>query len=108
MKNSKVHHYANNTNLLLTEKCLKKINKQVNQDLALVCRWLRANKISLNTSKTEIVIFRPKQKQIKHLNFRISGQKINTCTCSKVRYLGIILEEHLDSNIHINSLKYKL
>ena len=93
VKNSKVHHYADNTNLLLTEKSLKKINKQVNQDLALICRWLRANKISLNTSKTEIIIFRPKQKQItKHLNFRISGHKINTC--SKVRYLGIILEEH--------------
>ena len=106
VKNSKVHHYADDTHLLLTEKSLKKINKQVNQDLALICRWLRANKISLNTSKTEIIIFRPKQKQItKHLNFRISGQKINTC--SKVRYLSVILEEHLDCNLH-NSLKHKL
>ena len=106
VKNSKVHHYADDTNLLLTEKSLKKINKQVNQDLALICRWLRANKISLHTSKTEIIIFRPKQKQItKHLSFRISGQKI---TCSKVRYLEIILEEHLDWNLDINSLKCKL
>ena len=37
VKNSKVHHYADDTNLLLTEKSLKKINKQVNQDLALIC-----------------------------------------------------------------------
>ena len=36
VKNSKVHHYAD-TNLLLTEKCLQKINKQVNEDLALIC-----------------------------------------------------------------------
>ena len=56
VKNSKVHHYADDTNLLLTEKSLKKINKQVNQDLALICLWLRANKISLNTSKTEIIL----------------------------------------------------
>ena len=42
----------------------------------------------------------------KHLNFRISGQKINTS--SKVRYLGVILEEHLDWNLHINFLKCKL
>ena len=107
VKNSKVHHYADDTNLLLTEKSLKKINKQVNQDLALICRWLQANKICLNTSKTEIIIFGPKLKQItKHLNFIISGQEINTC--SKVRYLGVILEEHLDWNLHINSLKCKL
>ena len=36
VKNSKVHHYAD-TNLLLTEKSLQKINKQVNEDLALIC-----------------------------------------------------------------------
>ena len=34
VKNSKVHHYADDTNLLLIEKSLKKINKQINQDLA--------------------------------------------------------------------------
>ena len=38
VKNSKVRHYTDDTNLLLTEKSLKKINKQVNQDLALICR----------------------------------------------------------------------
>ena len=37
VKNSKVHHFAGDTNLLLTETSLKKINKQVNQDLALIC-----------------------------------------------------------------------
>ena len=94
VNNSKVHYYDGDTNMLLREKSLKKINKQATQDLDLIiCRWLLACKISLNTSKTETIIFRPKQKQIaKHLNFRISGHKINTC--SKVRYLGIILEEH--------------
>ena len=38
VKNSKVHHYADDTNLLLTENSLEKIYKQVNQDLALICR----------------------------------------------------------------------
>ena len=85
----------------------ERVNKQVNQDLVLICWWFWANKISLNTSKTEIIFFRPQQKQItKHRNFRISLQKINTC--SKVRYLGISLEEHLDWNLHISSLKHKL
>ena len=37
VKNSKVHHYPDDTNLLLTEKFLKKIIKQVNQDLTLIC-----------------------------------------------------------------------
>ena len=39
--------------------------------------WLRANKISLNTDKTEINLFRTKKIEMKkHMNLRISGQKI--------------------------------
>ena len=97
VKNSKVYHLADVKNWLLTGiSSLKKINRQVNEDLP-------ANKINLNTSKTEIIIFRPKQKRItKHLSFRISGQKINTC--SKARYLDVILEEHVDWNIHIRAV----
>ena len=49
----------------------------VNYDLALITDWLRENKISLNTSKTKVLIYKPKTKKIyKNLNFRISGQKI--------------------------------
>ena len=107
VKTSKVHHFADDTNLLLTGNSLKKINKLINHDLTLACKWLRANKISLNTSKTEIIIFRPKRKTIgKSLNFRISGQKINIS--KTVKYLGVILEEHLEWNVYINNLILKL
>ena len=65
------------------------------------------NKISLNSSKTEILIFRPKGKSItKHLNFRISGEKINTS--STVNYLGVLLHENLQWQTHIDSLITKL
>ena len=104
---SKVHYFADDTNLLLINKSLKKINSLINHDLALLVQWLRANKISLNTSKTEIIIFRPKHKIItKHLNFRISGEKINLSTT--VKYLGVILHEHLEWQGYVNSLLIKL
>ena len=107
VKNSKIHHYADDTNLLLTEKYFKKTNKEINQDLYLIYWWLRLNQIRLNISKTEIVLFRPKQKRIpKHLNFRKSWQEIKTW--SKVKYFGVIFEEYLDWNLHINPLKCKL
>ena len=64
----------------MINKFLKKINSLINHDLALLVQWLRSNKITskTDTSKTEIVIFRPKHKIItKHLNFRISGGKNN-------------------------------
>ena len=104
-----VHHHVrvDGTNLLLTDNSPKKTKRQVNHDLSSICHWLRANKINLNASKTEIIIFRSKNKQItEHLNFRISGQKINTCR--NVKYLGVMLEENLDCNIHLNALNLKL
>ena len=68
---------------------------------------VKGNKITLNASKMEIIMFRSRKKQItKHLNFRISGQKIKTC--SNVKNLGITLEENLEWNLHPNLLKPKL
>ena len=63
---SKVHHFADDTNFLYASHSLKKLNKTINFDLSNLVQWLRANKISLNKNKTELVIFRsPKKKSIK-------------------------------------------
>ena len=58
---SDIHHFADDTNLLYSSKSLKDINKKINFDLKNIVHWLRANKISLNTSKTEIILFRTKK-----------------------------------------------
>ena len=53
------------------------------------------------------MLFRPKRKTItKHLNFRISGERIKTSTTAI--YLGILLHEHLNWQPHIDSLVTKL
>ena len=107
IKSSKVHHFADDTNLLLINKSLKQINKLTNHHLALLVQWFRSNKISPNTSKTETLLFRPKRKTItKHLNFRISGERIKTSTT--VKYIGVLLHEHLNCQLHINALVTKL
>ena len=58
IKFSTVHHFADDTNLLVVGKNLEDVQKQINRDLKFLCTWLRANKISLNASKTELIIFR--------------------------------------------------
>ena len=37
---------------------VKRMNKQVNQDLKNLTSWLNANEICLNVSKTEVVLFK--------------------------------------------------
>ena len=86
---------------------MKKINEHFGHDFSFICQWLRANKISLNAGKTELVIFSRKRKQInKHLNFRISGQKIEIS--NRVKYLGIQIDQHLNWNEHIKNIIPKL
>ena len=58
----KVHHFADNTNLFCLSNSIKKLNKLVNAGLKHLANWLNANKISLNVKKTEMVIFKSKQK----------------------------------------------
>ena len=60
IKFCKVHHSADDTNLLYLGKSIKKRNKLVNIDLKNLLYWLNANKISLNVKKTELVIFKSK------------------------------------------------
>ena len=104
---SLIHHFANETNTLYCSKSLKKINKYINHDLFQTVQWLTANRISLNVNKTELIIFRSKNKSItKHQNFRISGQKINPV--NKAKYLGIYLDEHLTWNFQLIQIKTKL
>ena len=65
IKFCKVQHFADDTNLLCLGNSIKKLNRQVNAGLKCLVNWLKANKMSLNVKKTELVIFRSKQKKVK-------------------------------------------
>ena len=56
IKFCKVHHFADDTNLLHISKSSKKLNKFINFDLKNLSNWLNVDKISLNVSKTELII----------------------------------------------------
>ena len=48
IKFCKVHHFADDTNLLYLSNSIKKLKKLINTDLKHLVNWLNANKISLN------------------------------------------------------------
>ncbi|XP_065662580.1 uncharacterized protein LOC136085218 [Hydra vulgaris] len=100
LKFSTAYHFADDTNLLLINKSLKKLNKNMNHDLANVVQWLRSNKLSL-------FIFKSAQTKInKQLNFRLSGQKINPV--NSIIYLGIKIDSNLSFALHLQDLALKL
>ena len=76
IKFCKVHHFADDTNLLCLSNSIKKLNKQVNADLKHLVNWLNAKKISLNIKKTEMVIFKFKQKKLEDLKINLCGKTL--------------------------------
>ena len=50
----------------------------MNQDLKNLSRWLKANKLSLNVKKTELIIFHPKNTKLGcSVKFKLIGKRLN-------------------------------
>ena len=92
IKYSEVHHFANDTNLLNFNTCVKSVNKQVNYDLKNLSNWLKANTISLNVGKTELVLFTSSKKQLDcDLNIKLNEKRLYET--DSVKYLEIQIDK---------------
>ena len=107
IKNSTVYHFADDTNLLYSHKNPKTLKKVMNKDLKALYEWLCANRLSLNVSKTEFIVFRPPKKSLSNrIVLTLNRTKIYEST--KIKYLGLILDARLSWKDHICELAKKL
>ena len=107
LKYSKIRLFADDTNLLVKSKSLKQLQKHLNLDLRSLNKWLKANKIHLNASKTELLIFRHPNKPINYnLKIKIDGKKI--IPSKYVKHLGILIDSHLNWEFQSEILSTKL
>jgi len=109
INNSTSFHFADDTNLLyIPNKKVRNTNitRRLNIDLKSLNNWLMANKISLNSSKTELIVFRKNNVPIPNLKIKLNG--VNLKPKSEIKYLGITIDEHLTFKTHINIMNAKL
>ena len=79
----------------------------MNQDLKNLSQWLKANKLSLNVKKIELIIIHPKNTKLDYsAKIKLSGKRHNPITT--VKYLGILLHEHLPWTKQVNWVNSKL
>ena len=69
--------------------------------------WLRANKFSLNIEKTELVVFRRQNTKLNN-SFKIKLDGKRLFPTSSVKYLGVLLDEHLTWSSQISHVQIKL
>ena len=68
--------FADDTNLLFSDRNLKSLETVVNMDLMIVYDWLGSNKLSLNVKKTNFVIFHLSQRR---LNYKVNLKIYHSC-----------------------------
>ena len=102
-----VNLFADDTMLFNQNHSLKSLTNKTNIDLKCLCNWLNANLISLNSTKTEIILFRPKRNATNYdFKFKINGKRLYTSKV--VKYLGVLIDENLNWRNHIESVSLKL
>ena len=107
IKFCKLYHFPDDTNLINFNSSIKIIYKQVNKDLKTLHDWLNANKICLNVSKTEFVLFRSTKKQMDFgFKLKLNGKRLYPTNL--VKYLGVKIDEHLTWKPHTYGISTKL
>ena len=91
-----------------SNKSLDVLSKNLNKDLKSLSQWLKANKLCLSISKTELIIFYRNTASIDHsLKLKHDGKRLSPS--QSLKYLGVILDEqHLQWNDQIAQVKIKL
>ena len=105
--------FANDTNLLSADRSVKNLEITVNKELAKVSDWLIASKLTLNIKKSNFVIFRPRQKKLTLQPtmklFDNNSQHLVTLDCKNyVKYLGVLIDDHLSWKYHIDHIATKI
>ena len=103
---STTYHFADDTNLLTIGESFHSIESKLNKDLKGLYKWLLANKISLNATKTELVIFRKPSVLTPSLKLKINGTRIYPSP--SIKYLGVLIDEFLNGEAHCKQLHAKL
>ena len=100
----KINLFADDTSLFHTHNNFESLIKETNQELIRISTWLATNKLILNISKTNYIIFTSKGKSYNKnvSNIKIDGNNIQQV--NKTKFLGIIIEEHLNWAMHISHL----
>ena len=99
--------FADDTNIFYSNKCLKTLSNIIQTEIDKVAEWLNVNKLSLNTTKTKIILFRsPNKKPSQTIKININGKNIEQV--KSTTFLGIIIDECLTWKDHIAKVAKKI
>ena len=98
--------FADDTNIFHDSDNYFTLERTMNKELKKLYQWLILNRLSLNISKTNFVIFSPINKPKANVTLLINKHAITEA--SYVKYLGVLFDSNLSFKHHINELSKKI
>ena len=107
VKHSQIHMYADDTLMYCCGTDLSVVQTQFQQDVERVQGWMQSNRLQLNVAKSALMLIGSRQKLKDHnVSISIGGRPLPRVTST--RYLGVIIDQHLTWQCHIEYILKKI
>ena len=103
---AKVMQYADDTQVIVSGKKseLPALISKMENSLASLEIWFRANALKVNASKTELIAFGNRQNLRTLQNFEVAFRDTNLVPCNEVKNLGVIFDKTLSWDSHVGAV----
>ena len=91
----------------MADKSPEAIQHRLSRELESIREWLVDNKLSLHLGKTESILFASKRKLAKTNSIKVQCAGKELATRSKVKYLGLTLDQPLNGESIVDSIVQK-
>jgi len=108
VSNGDIISYADDTVVVCSADTWEKVKIKTEQELDKVSKWLNVNHLTLNVQKTKFVafsVFADQQPDYKKINI---SQNSTIEKTNVIKYLGIMIDQHLRWDRHANYLSQKI
>ena len=98
--------FADDTSIFRSHKDANHLVSIVNNELAKIIIWLKVNKLSLNLTKTNFMIFHPRQNKV-NVNVPLTLENTVIKQVTETKFLGVLIDQHLSWKPHIDFVSKK-
>ena len=99
--------FADDTSIFCSHKYANHLVSIVNNELAKIIIWLKVNKLSLNLTKTNFMIFHPRQKKV-NVNVPLTLKNTVIKQVTETKFLGVLIDQHLSWKPRVDFVSKKI
>lgn len=99
--------YADDALLIYSGNNISNLCKDINNDLEIINTWFYNNLLSFNADKSSYILITPKGKNVSTMPL-IHVKNVPVTRVQSAKYLGLMIDEHLQWNAHIDLITRKI